>query len=304
MARLKCKFCGKPAIERLKQYRLSLCENCFVSFYERQVERTLKRYKVVRKGERVLACVSGGKDSSAMLAALKKLSKNLDFSVEALHIDLGIKKDDYSKKSLEVAEKVCRMLDVELSIVDVSEYGVSIESFGRKKCAACGTVKRYVMNRFARENGFDCVSTGHSSDDIVAFFFRNWLSGNFDWSTKFLPRTEGFDKVVTRIRPLYFLSERENALYCVCSKIPFLSDSCPYSPDDEWKEIVYEIERRKPGFRRQFVTNLVKYLKENSEEKRGEFKYCKLCGEVTTSDVCAFCRLREKSGKRKKRDVP
>ena len=298
---IRCKFCGKPAVERLKQYRLSLCRDCFIQFYERQVERALKKYGVVRSGERVLACVSGGKDSSAMLAVLKELSEKFDFSLEALHIDLGIEKDSYSEKSLKTTEEICRLLEVELNVVDIADYGIRLESFGRKKCSACGTVKRYIMNRFARENGFDCISTGHTSDDIVAFFFRNWLSGNFDWSTKFLPRTEGFDRIVTKIRPLYFLSEKENALYCVCRGLPFLMDSCPYAPEDEWKEIVYDIERRKPGFRRQFVINLVRYLS-RTDSGDVEFKHCSICGEVTTSDVCAFCRLRETAKRRLKQD--
>ncbi len=290
---MKCKFCGKPAVERLKQYRLSLCRDCYVDFYERLVERAVKKYRIVRKGERILACVSGGKDSSAMLSVLKSLSSRLSFEVNAMFIDLGIKKNNYSEKSLSSVRELCRILDVELSIVKLSDFGIDIEKAGRKKCSACGTAKRYIMNRFARESGFDCVATGHTSDDIVTFFFKNWLSGNFAWSTKFLPRTEGFDKVVTRIRPLYFSSERENTVYCLCKKIPFTSENCPYAPEDEWKEIVYEIERRKPGFRRAFVTNLVKYL-EGEQKKHEEYTYCKVCGEVTTAEVCAFCRLRER----------
>ncbi len=297
--RIRCKICGKRAVERLKPYRLSLCESCFIRFYERQVERALKKYRVIKSGEKVLACVSGGKDSSAMLAVLKKLSEVFNFTVEALHIDLGIEKGEYSKKSYRVSERLCSSLDVELHVTRVEDYGIKLENFGRKKCSACGTVKRYIMNRFARENGFDCIATGHNADDIVVFFFRNWLSGNFSWSTKFLPRTEGFDRVVTKIRPLYFMSERENALYCICSKLPFLTESCPYAPEDDWKEIIYEIERRKPGFKRQFVTNLIKYLKMDKEVDRG-FEHCKFCGEVTTSDVCAFCRLRMRSEKMRK----
>jgi uncharacterized protein (TIGR00269 family) len=290
---LKCRFCGKQAVERLRQYRLSLCRECYVKFYERQVERTLKKYRVVKPEEKVLACISGGKDSSAMLTVMSKLSRTLNFELEALFIDLNIK--NYSEKSFNLVKKLCRNLDVNLNIVKTVDYGVDLNKVQRRKvCSACGTVKRYVMNRFARENGFDCVATGHTSDDIVAFFFKNWLSGNLRWSTKFLPRTDGFDKVVTKIRPLYLLSERENALYCICKGLPFMSENCPHAPErDEWKDIIYEIERKKPGFRRSFVTNLIRYLTLTFEDIQ-EYKYCKLCGEVTTSDICAFCKLRER----------
>ncbi len=295
---IRCRFCGKRAVEVLKQYRLSLCKDCYVKFYERQVERAVKKYKVVKSGERVLACVSGGKDSSAMLAVMKSLSETADFKLEAMFIDLGI--GDYSEKSLNVAEKLCKKLDVKLNVVRLSDYGIRLENIStkRKKCSACGTAKRYLMNRFARENGFDCVATGHTSDDILAFFFKNWLSGNFSWSAKFLPRTEGFDKMVTKVRPLYFSSERENLLYCVCRGVPFLNENCPYAPSkDVWKDIIYDIERKKPGFKRCFVMNLVKYLKLKTHTgSNGEsYRYCRLCGEITTSDICAFCRLKQRN---------
>ena len=296
---IKCRFCGKRAIEVLKQYKLSLCKDCYVKFYERQVERTIKKYKIVNSGEKVLACVSGGKDSSAMLAVMKSISETIDFTLEAMFIDLGIV--EYSEKSLNMVKKLCKKLDVRLNVIKLSDYGISLEGI-RKKCSACGTAKRYLMNRFARENGFDCVATGHTSDDIVTFFFKNWLSGNFNWSVKFLPRTEGFDKMVTKIRPLYFLSERENMLYCICRNIPFLSENCPYAPsNDVWKEIIYDIERKKPGFKKCFVTNLIRYLTSRNNSKNHSnnksYRYCKLCGEITTSDVCAFCKLKQRASR-------
>ena len=290
---MKCRRCGRKAIEKLKAYGIALCSECYIGFYEELVERSIRRFRVIKRGERVLACISGGKDSSAMLGVLVALSERLGFEVEALHIDLGIK--GYSDKSREISKKLCEMLGVEMNLVSLEEFGFTIDGVERRKvCSACGTVKRYLMNRYARLNGFSVIATGHTSEDIITFFFKNWLSGNFSWSEKFLPRTESFDeKIVTRIRPLYDRSEKENMLYVLCRKLPFLAESCPHAPQDEWKEIVYYIEGRKPGFKRNFVLNLAKYLLEREEKRKESYGYCKLCGEVTTSDVCAFCKLVE-----------
>jgi uncharacterized protein (TIGR00269 family) len=165
----------------------------------------------------------------------------------------------------------------------------------KKVCSICGTVKRYLMNRFAREQGFDVVATGHTSEDIIAFFFKNWLSGKFRWSEKLLPRTESFDpKVVTRIRPLFDRAEKENMLYVLTSKLPFLEADCPHAIPDEWKEIIYYIESKKPGFKRGFVLNLAKLAKWQRDEKDESYSYCTRCGEITNTEICAFCKAVER----------
>ena len=76
-------------------------------------------------------------------------------------------------------------------------------------------------------------------------------------------------------------------LYVLTLKLPFSTESCPNAPINDWKEIVYEIERRKIGFNQNFVRGLVNAKK----LAKLDVKYCKICGEVTTSDMCAFCKL-------------
>jgi uncharacterized protein (TIGR00269 family) len=289
---MKCKKCGRKAIAKLKQYGIALCEKCYPEFYKSLVERSIKKFEIVKKGEKVLAAVSGGKDSVAMISVLANLSENIGFDVEMLHIDLGI--SSYSKKSRKVVEELSATIDVPLHVVELKQYGFTIDDVSAKKvCSVCGTSKRYLMNRFAREHGFDVVATGHTSEDIVVFFFKNWLSGNFQWSEKLLPRTESFDeKIVTKVRPLFDRSEKENMLYVLTSALPYVEEECPYAPLDEWKEIVYDIEAKKPGFKRGFVLNLVKYVKGNQKDEG--YRYCVKCGEVSISDVCAFCKAVER----------
>ncbi len=280
----KCKKCGKRAVVSLKNYKISLCQDCFPPFFERLIERDVKKYRVIRENERVLAAVSGGKDSVALLSALSALSSNFNFHLEALHIDLGI--GEYSRRSAEVCRKLCQELGIELNTVRLSEYGFTISDVNtRKVCSVCGNAKRYIFNRFARENGFDVIATGHNADDILANFFKNWLAGNRWWIEKQMPRTEGFDRVVTRIRPLILRTEKENAVYVLTKQLPFLADECPNAPQDRWKEIIYEIEAKIPGFKQNFVRNMFKESKEIPE-----FRYCSVCGEISTSEICQFCR--------------
>lgn len=279
---MRCERCGSKAFERFrgKVY----CRECFATRYIGAVESCVRRYRMIRDGESVLAAISGGKDSVAMLSALNSLSKKMNFEVSALYIDLGI--GEYSRKSEDSVKSLCREYGIELHTARLEDYGFTVSDVSGKTCSVCGNVKRYLMNRFARDNGFDVIATGHCGEDILSNFLKNLYSGNIQWSEKQKPRLDGYDRMVTRIRPLYEMSERENMLYVLARNLPFVEDECPHAPPSTWKEIVYEIERRIPGFRTSVLRNLARERKGGKEV----FRYCRICGEITTSEICQFCR--------------
>ncbi len=293
---MKCKRCKKKAITYLRNYRLALCDNCYVKFYMDSLKRDIKRYEILKRSERILACVSGGKDSLAMAYALKKL----DYDIEVLYIDLGI--GNYSKNSKRIVEEFASTFDLNLNVVKLEDYGFRIEDVEFKKvCSVCGTAKRYIMNRFARINGFDVVSTGHTAEDIILFFIKNVLSGNMEFVQKLRPRIEGFDKFVTKSKPVFTKTEKENALLLLSLNIPFVTENCPYAPKDIWKEIIYDIEYKKPGFKQNFIRNLVKLAKYVKYEE-WKLKHCKICGEISNSDICSFCKIVKRYSKVGTRD--
>ena len=293
---MKCRKCNKKAVVNLKDYKIALCESCYPIFYEKLVERSIKRYRIIKEKEKVLAAVSGGKDSVSMISALKEIQKKLNFELEVLHINLGIK--GYSEKLEKIVKDVTSILELEFNTVELKDYGFTIDDVEIKKiCSACGISKRYLMNKTARELNFDVVVTGHTSEDIIEFFFKNCLSGNFELNKKLIPRIDSFDKkIVAKARPIFDRTEKENMLYVLCKKLPFSMDACPHAPRRDWKEIIYYIELKKPGFKRAFVVNLAKAMKPEFKEP---FKYCMRCGEVSTSAICSFCKLTMKYAKKK-----
>jgi len=206
---------------------------------------------------------------------------------------LGI--GDYSAKSKKVVEELAEEIDVPVHVVELSEYGFTIDDVDVKKvCSVCGTAKRYLMNRFARMNGFDVIATGHTVEDMILFFFKNTLSGGIEWIPKLIPRSEGFNGLVSRARPLFERTEKENMLFVLTLNIPFLMDECPHVPRDIWKEIIYDIEAKKPGFKQNFIRGLIKLARSIKVDEEWELRNCKICGEPSSSEVCAFCRYVER----------
>ncbi|ADB57821.1 ATP-binding protein [Archaeoglobus profundus] len=284
---MKCR-CGRKAVFHSRVYRITLCDECFPKFYVNLVKRSIKRYGILKSSEKILVCVSGGKDSTAMAYALNEL----DYNIELFHIDLGI--GNYSKESLKAVEELAQTLNLNLNVVKLEDYGFTIDDVESKKvCSACGIVKRYIMNRFARERGFDVIATAHTCEDIILFFIKNVLSGNVEYISKLSPRIDGFDKLVAKAKPLFERTEKENATLVLTLNLPFTPMECPHAPNDIWKEIIYEIEAKRRGFKQNFVRGIVKLAKSVKAEE-WEVKHCKICGEVSNFEICSFCKIVER----------
>nr|MDO8043188.1 ATP-binding protein [Candidatus Baldrarchaeota archaeon] len=91
-----CRFCSKFAATTIRYSGLPLCKKHFVEYLEKRVFKTVKKYRMIQEGERILLGVSGGKDSIALLHILKGLQKELKFEIIPLFIDLGIQLNKYS----------------------------------------------------------------------------------------------------------------------------------------------------------------------------------------------------------------
>ncbi|MEM3477845.1 MAG: ATP-binding protein [Archaeoglobaceae archaeon] len=285
---MRCKKCGRKAVTNLRAYRIALCSDCYLDFYKRMVQRSIKKHKIFMEGDEILLAVSGGKDSSAMASVLSDLGYEFDM----LYIDLGI--GSYSEDSRKKVEELAGIIEKDLHIVELREYGFTIPEVKDRVCSVCGTAKRYIMNRFARENGFTVVATGHTAEDLVSFYLKNIAGGQREYAEKLLPRIEPFDaKLVAKARPLFEVSEKENMLYVIIKGLPFKNEECPYAPKPEWKEIVYDIELKKPGFVKNFVRGLVTEAK-----KPLETRYCSICGEISSGEICSFCKIRMRLSKK------
>ena len=297
-----CKLCGKRAVIRLRYARLVLCASHFTEYFERRVSRTLERYGLVKEGQLVLAAVSGGKDSAAMLAVLSMLAKDLGFEVAGIHLDLGL--GAYSRASLEAARSLASKLGVKLAVVSVEKIvGATVPVLAKKSrrpvCSVCGAVKRYILNAAAVEVGADTVALGHTLSDMATYITKEFLRQNLPGIAKLGPKTPSVDGLaVGRIRPLYEVTEKETLVYALVNKIPFLRDECPYvrrdSMDFEIKRALMGLEARFPGTLLGLVRGVYRNLDIYDTNER-TVRPCRACGLMSQGEVCTFCRITEKT---------
>lgn len=289
---MKCSSCSEEAIITIKWKNRSYCEKHFKNYFIGQIRKVIDRYKI--RGD-VAVALSGGKDSTAMIEALTHF-KGLE--LHPFYIDLGI--ESYSEALRNVCDELVRNLGMNLEIIDLKkEYGGSIEELSKRKrgapCSICGTVKRYLMNKYAYEIGADYLATGHNLSDLVTFTLNNLINSQIVYLRGLKPVVPGNQKLklVSRLRPLYFLRDREILIYALINKIPFSQDECPLSSGAttlELKSWVMKLE----DFNPRALLNLMSSFERIEESIRGEsrdIRNCEICGYATSGRICKFCRL-------------
>jgi uncharacterized protein (TIGR00269 family) len=299
---MKCKRCRKTeAAVDLPSHNSAFCPECFFLFFRRQVEEGIRKFRLLSPDDRVLVCVSGGKDSLVLWDILIELG----YRTEGLHIDLGI--DGYSDRSRGKVMSYAAARGKESIVVDLRSEGVPIPEAAkwgrREECAVCGTVKRYFFNRVAAEGGFTAVATGHNLDDEAARLLGNLLHWDEDHLSRqhpLLPEVEG--GLVRKIKPLWRVSEMETAAYGFLKGIDYVTEECPMSEDATslvYKEALSLIEEKMPGTRRKFYQGFLDPENRNVPKNSGKKEdallgKCLSCGAPTYTEVCGFCRLKER----------
>lgn len=266
--------------------------------YRRRVFSTIRRYRLVEMGDVIYVAVSGGKDSCAALALLKEYVETfrVDAEIRAFHINLGFKT---SAKVEEAVRALAERLGVPLHVVNARDYldiEAAAKASGRPICSVCGAVKRYLMNKVPRELGATKVATGHHAHDLLAYYFKNLAGRNFQWNFKILPKVEGRGLLLTKIRPLIYARPEENEEFCRAWELPVSAVCCEYGLCNAAHAEVYEMiraaRRRDPDFDLKLIGGVVDFNLRYGRDEAEEIRRCKICGEPTSGDVCAVCKLR------------
>ncbi len=294
---MKCRVCREKAVIQVRRHHANFCRVHFIDHIHRQVERTIGDFAMFSGSDRLLLGVSGGKDSLALWNILTELG----YSVDGVYLHLGI--GDYSSQSLKFTTDFAERRNLNLRISNLpDDYGFSVpeaaEASRRSPCSACGLSKRYILNQIADHDGYDVLVMGHNLDDEAATLFSNVLRWNSEYLARqrpVLPATgEGFAR---KVKPLLRVAERETAAYAVLQGIEYEVDECPMARGNtinRYKEWLNRLEEESPGTKANFLFG---FLERGSEHfpnsDRPALESCRFCGQPTSGEVCAFCRLQE-----------
>jgi tRNA 2-thiocytidine biosynthesis protein TtcA len=214
----------------------------------RQVGEAIADFNMIEEGDRVMVCLSGGKDSHGLLDVLLSLKEKSPVAFELIAVNLDQKQPGFPAH---VLPEYLESRGVPLRIVEQDTYSVvkRVVPEGKTMCSLCSRLRRGVLYRVAGELGATKIALGHHRDDILATFFLNLFHGG---QLKAMPaKLVSDDGRHVVIRPLAYVAEEDLAAYAEAKRFPIIPCTLCGSQDNLQRrqigEMLRDWERRQPG---------------------------------------------------------
>ncbi|NZA25522.1 tRNA 2-thiocytidine(32) synthetase TtcA [Luteimonas sp. SJ-92] len=213
-----------------------------------QVGRAIADFGMIAEGDRVMVCLSGGKDSYTMLDILLQLREKAPVSFSITAVNLDQKQPGFPAH---VLPEYLDSIGVEYRILEQDTYSVvsRVVPEGKTMCALCSRLRRGALYSYAAEHGYTRIALGHHRDDMVATFFLNLffharLSG-------MPPKLLSDDGRHVVIRPLAYVREADIASYAAAKRFPIIPCNLCGSQENlqrrQVQRMMAQWERETPG---------------------------------------------------------
>ena len=188
----------------------------------RMFAKAINTYDLVKEGDKIAVCISGGKDSMLMAKLFQELKLHNKFEFKFLVMDPG-----YSPENRKVIEENARKLNIPITIYE-SDIFESVYNVEKSPCYLCARMRRGYLYKFAKDMGCNKIALGHHYDDVIETILMGMLySGQVQTMMPKLHSTnyEGMEL----IRPLYLIREQDIKSWCRYNDLHFIQCACKFT---------------------------------------------------------------------------
>ena len=225
------------------------------------MRKAIEEYSMIEEGDKIAVCLSGGKDSVAMLHAFKNLQRFYPkkFEIIAVTVNPGFEFFDNS-----LLYDICSDIGVELFIEKSNAKEIIFDIRKEKNpCSLCANLRRGVINSIAIREGCNKIALGHNQDDVLETFLLNlFYTGSI---STFSPVSYMDRSDITLIRPLVYTPEKEMRRYVNKNGIQIMPKVCPMdgtSKREDMKQFIISMTKSIPMIR----ANLFGAIKRNLDD--------------------------------------
>lgn len=228
----------KQRVEQIKLYKR----------LRRLAGQAIQDYNMIQNDDRIMVCLSGGKDSYTMLDILLSLKRSAPVNFELIAVNLDQKHPGFPTHTLPA---YLAALNVPFHVLEQDTYSVvkRVVPEGKTQCGLCSRLRRGALYTFARRHGFTKIALGHHRDDIIETFFINMFHGG---TLKTMPaKLKSDDGQHIVIRPLAYCRERDIEKYANLKAFPIIPCKLCGNQDNlervQTKELIRTWQKRYPG---------------------------------------------------------
>ncbi len=218
--------------------KLKLRQNKLQKRLRREMGQAIETFIMIEEGDKVMVCLSGGKDSFVMLDILMNLQKSAPINFELVAVNLDQKQPGFPEH---VLPEYLTELGVPFHIVERDTYSVvkAVVPEGKTTCALCSRLRRGTLYGFAEQIGANKIALGHHRDDILETFFLNMFYGGKLKSMP--PKLVSDDGKNMVIRPLAYAREKDIAEYAELRGFPIIPCNLCGSQENLQRQVIKEM---------------------------------------------------------------